>query len=163
MHRRSTLIIAQRDATQSSLFIILQVLSTCFGCQPHPSSAVHKTVTTASGTGHSLATLEGDSCTKLWPVQEAVVTVLCTPDDGCGWHQKHVEWSRRIINRLLCVAFRWAIINLVLLELATLLRYSLLHLFFTSLLFVIYCTEANRYQSWTVAVLFSIITIWSFN
>ena len=45
------LIIVQRDATQSSLFIILlQVHSTCFGCQPHPSSGVHKTVTTASGT-----------------------------------------------------------------------------------------------------------------
>jgi len=46
------LIIVQRDATQSSLFIILQVHTTCFGCQPHPSSGVHKTVTTASGTGH---------------------------------------------------------------------------------------------------------------
>jgi len=44
------LIIDQRDATQSSLFSILQVHSTCFGCQPHPSSGVHKTVTTASGT-----------------------------------------------------------------------------------------------------------------
>ena len=49
------LIIVQRDATQSSLFIILQVHS-------------------------SLATLEGGSCT----VPEAVVTVLCSPDDGCG-------------------------------------------------------------------------------
>ena len=67
------LIIVQRDATQSSLFIILQVHSTCFGCQPHPSSGVHKTVTTASGTGHitslqrgqaNLATLEGGRCTK---------------------------------------------------------------------------------------------------
>jgi len=37
---------------QCSLFIILQVHSTCFGCQTHPSSGVHKTVTTASGTGH---------------------------------------------------------------------------------------------------------------
>jgi len=83
------LIIVQRDATQSSLFIILQVHSTCFGCQPHPLSGVHKTVTTAFDTGHnflcsylqaSLATLEGGSCT----VPEAVVTVLCTPDDGCG-------------------------------------------------------------------------------
>jgi len=46
------LVIVQRDATQSSLFIILQVHSTCFGCQPHTSSGVHKTVTTASGTGH---------------------------------------------------------------------------------------------------------------
>jgi len=46
------LITVQRDATQSSLFIILQVHSTCFRCQQHPSSGVHKTVTTASGTGH---------------------------------------------------------------------------------------------------------------
>jgi len=87
------LIIVQRDATQSSLFIILQVHSTCFGCQPHPSSGVRKTLTTASGTGHtfcaatslqngqaSLATLGGGSCT----VSEAVITVLCIPDDGCG-------------------------------------------------------------------------------
>ena len=52
--QRHVLIIVQRDATQSSLFIILQVHSTCFGCQPHPSSGVHKTVTTAFGTGHIL-------------------------------------------------------------------------------------------------------------
>ena len=45
-------IIVQRDATQSGLFIILQVHSTCFGCQPHPSSGVHKTVTKNSGIGH---------------------------------------------------------------------------------------------------------------
>ena len=85
-------IIVQRDATRSSLFIIMQVHSTCFGCQPHPSSGVHKTVNTASGTGHIfsaatsiqrgqvlvvffvqlppsnvaklLATLDGSSCTK---------------------------------------------------------------------------------------------------
>jgi hypothetical protein len=47
----SILIIVQRDATQSSLFIILQVHSACFRCQPHPSSVAHKTVTTASGNG----------------------------------------------------------------------------------------------------------------
>ena len=82
------LIIVQRDATQSSLFIILQVHSTCFGCQPHPSSGVHQTVTAASGTDHIFCTatslqrgtLQGGSCTE----PEAVVTVLCTPDDGCG-------------------------------------------------------------------------------
>ena len=61
----------------------------------------------------SLATLEGGSCTKVWPVPEAVATVLCTPDDGCGWHLKHVEWTCKIINRLLCVASRWKIINIV--------------------------------------------------
>jgi len=72
VHRWSIWIIVQRDATQSSLFIILQVHSTCFGCQLQPSWGVHKTVTTASGTDHivcaatslqrgqaSLATLEG--------------------------------------------------------------------------------------------------------
>ena len=65
--------------------MILQVHSTCFGCQPHPSPGVHKTLTTAYGTGHifcaaSLVTLEGGSCT----VPEVVVTGLCTPDDGRG-------------------------------------------------------------------------------
>ena len=133
----SVLIIVQRDPTQSSLFVILQVQSTCFGCQPHPSSGVHKTVTTASGTVQQppsnvakLATLEGGSCTKnmtstggcsysivyswwwVWltpetcrvnclvmleggscTVPEVVVTILCTPDDGCGWHPKHVKWT----------------------------------------------------------------------
>jgi len=52
LHRWSIVVLVQRDATQSSLFIILQVHSTRFGCQPHPSSRVHRTVTTASGTGH---------------------------------------------------------------------------------------------------------------
>jgi len=40
---------------------------------------------------------------KIWPVPEAVVTVLRNPDDGCGWHPKHVEWTCRIMNRLLCI------------------------------------------------------------
>jgi len=52
VHRSSILIIVQRHATQSSLFIIVHVHSTYCGCQPHLSSRVHKTVTTASGTGH---------------------------------------------------------------------------------------------------------------
>ena len=53
MHHWSILITVQRDATQSSLFIILQVHSTCFGYQPHLSSWVHKTVTTVPGTSHN--------------------------------------------------------------------------------------------------------------
>jgi len=32
---------------------LLQNHSTCFGCPPHLSSGVHKTVTAASGKGHS--------------------------------------------------------------------------------------------------------------
>jgi len=89
INQESILIIVQRDATQSSLFIFLQVHSTCFECQPHPSSGVHKTVTTASGT----VQLPSSNVAKLaWPrwrevaaqkklsVPEAVVTVSCTPD-----------------------------------------------------------------------------------
>ena len=53
VHRWSVLIVVQRDATKSGLFIILQVHCTCFGCQLHPSAGVHKSVTTASGTGHN--------------------------------------------------------------------------------------------------------------
>jgi len=37
---------------------------------------------------------------NIWPVPEAVVTVLCTPDDGCGWHAKHVEWTA--IGNIFC-------------------------------------------------------------
>jgi len=121
VHRWSVLVIVQRDATQSSLFIILQVHSTCFGCQPHPTSGVHKTVTTASGTVQlppsNVAKLAWPrwrevAAQKIWSVPEAVVTVLCTPNGGCGWHPKHVEWTCRIINRLLCVASRWTIFNI---------------------------------------------------
>ena len=32
-----------------------------------------------------------DVAQLLWPVPEAAVTVLCTPDDGCDGHPKHVE------------------------------------------------------------------------
>jgi len=108
----------QRDATQSSLYIILQVHCTCFAFQPRPSS-VHKTVTTASGTaatslqrGQVWQGWREVDAQKIRPVPEAVVTVLCTSDDGCGWHPKHVEWTCRIRNRLLCVESRSTIISI---------------------------------------------------
>jgi len=84
------LITLQRDATQSSLFIILQVHSSCFGCQPHPSSGVHKTVTTVSDTGHIFCAatslqrgqvnLEGGSCTK-----NMTSTGDCSYSFVCSW------------------------------------------------------------------------------
>jgi len=88
----SILVIVQRDAIQSNLFIILHVHSTCFECQPHPSSEAHKTLTTASVTGHIFCAATSLQRVQAWPrwrevaapVLEAVVTVLCTPDDGCG-------------------------------------------------------------------------------
>ena len=60
------IIIVQRDATQSSLFIILQVHSTCFGCQPYPSSGARKTVTTTSDTGHIFCAISFQ-CGQAWP------------------------------------------------------------------------------------------------
>ena len=60
-------IIVQRDATQSSLFITLQVHSTCFGCQAHPSSGVHKTVTAASDTGHIYCAATSLQRGQAWP------------------------------------------------------------------------------------------------
>jgi len=42
----------QRDAVLSSLFIVLQNHSTCFGCPLHPSSGVHKTIVTTTSTSH---------------------------------------------------------------------------------------------------------------
>jgi len=107
----TVLIIVQWDATQNSLYIILQVRSTCFGCQSHPLSGVYKTVTTAYGTVHNFCAAPSLQCGQLGCRLEAVVKVLCTPDDGCGWRLKHVEWTCRIINRLLCVASRWTVIN----------------------------------------------------
>ena len=114
-----TRIIVQRDATQNSSFIILKVHSTCFGCQPHPPSGLHKTETTASGTGHILCSYlppkwprwREVAAQNVWPVPEAAVTVLCSPDGGFGWHPKHVEWTFRIIKGLFCFASCWTIIN----------------------------------------------------
>jgi len=42
-----------------------QNYSTCFGCQSHPSSRVHKTVTAASGIGH--ITYLNDNLPLAWP------------------------------------------------------------------------------------------------
>ena len=77
---------------------LLQIYSTCFGCPSHPSSGVHETVTAASGTGHSnsatnflLLGLIRPHRRKDVAIPEAAVTVLCTPDDGCDGHPKHVE------------------------------------------------------------------------
>jgi len=76
------IIIVQRDATQSSLFSILGVHSTCFGCQLHPSSGVHKTVTTASGTGAATSLHHGQA----WPRwREVAAQTNMTSTGGCNY------------------------------------------------------------------------------
>ena len=59
----------------------------------------------------TLATLQWGSCTIIWLVPVTVTTVLCTPDDGCERHPKHVEWScSKIKYRLHIVASHWTFI-----------------------------------------------------
>jgi hypothetical protein len=82
---------------------LLQVYSTCFGRPWRPSSGAQKTVTAASGTGHSngaTAFLQRGLIRLRWrkvvaplllPVPEAAVTVFCSPDDGRDGRPKHVE------------------------------------------------------------------------
>ena len=84
----ATLIIVQRDETQSSLFTILQVHSICFGCQLHPSSGVHKTVTTASGTDHIFVQLPPSNVAKPHPtsaVHKTVTTASCNGHILCSY------------------------------------------------------------------------------
>ena len=83
---------------------VLQIYSTYFGCPTHPSSGVNETVNAASGTGHSNSTTtflqrglirprrRKVVAQILWPVPEAAVTVLCTPDNGCDGRPKQVEY-----------------------------------------------------------------------
>jgi len=59
-----------------------------------------------------LATLEGGSYTKNMTSTGGCSYSFVYYDDGCVWHPKHVEWTCRIINRLLCVASRWTNINI---------------------------------------------------
>ena len=108
----------------SLYFILLQYHSTCFGCRPHTSSGIYKTVVIATDTSHifvklahsnlaKLATLDWGSSTNTWIVPVAVTTVLCTPDDGRGRHPKHVEcYCSKIKYRLHIVASRWTFINI---------------------------------------------------
>ena len=102
MHRDSILIRSNKTQQYAGIYL-LQNYSTCSGCLSHPSSGVHKTVTAATGAGHSVraTTFRQRGLIRsrwrkvvahiLGPVPEAAVTVLCTPDDGCDRHPEHVE------------------------------------------------------------------------
>jgi len=49
-----TILVRSNKVQQYACIYLLQIYSTCFGCPSHPSSGVQKTVTAASGTGHSI-------------------------------------------------------------------------------------------------------------
>ena len=48
------MLIRSNKMRQCAGIYLLQIYFTCFWCPSHPSSGVHKTVTAASGTGHSI-------------------------------------------------------------------------------------------------------------
>ena len=47
--------------------LFYKVHFTFFGCQPHPSPGVHKTVTTAPGTGHIFCAAASLQRGPAWP------------------------------------------------------------------------------------------------
>ena len=53
VHHNCMLIKSNKMQLYAGIYL-LQNHSTCFGCPSHPSSGVHKTVTAASGTCHSI-------------------------------------------------------------------------------------------------------------
>ena len=99
-------------------------------CQLHPSSGVHKTVTTASGTGHIFC-----AATSLQHGQASSALATSWPR-WCSWHPKHVEWTCRIIHRLFCIASHWTIINISPLIFLECSQYP-----FTRKVYLFYCTR----------------------
>ena len=102
---------------------LLQNYSTCFACSSHPSSGVRKTVTGASGTCRSIwvtnflrrGQLSLPRWRKvvaqiLWHVPEVAVTVLCSHDDRCDGHPKHVESNFAVNKYLHTVASCWILL-----------------------------------------------------
>ena len=65
---RDSILIRSNKMQQYAGIYLLQNYSTSFGCPSHPSSGVHKTVTAASGTGH---TYPGNNLPPAWPVGHA--------------------------------------------------------------------------------------------
>ena len=118
----NSIFIRCKQMRQYASIYLLQNYSTCSECPLHPSSGVHKPVTAASGTGH--ITYPGNNLPPachaglrllpgyvIRPVPEAAVTVLCTPDDGCNEHPKHVEWfCSKWISAYCCILL--ALINI---------------------------------------------------
>ena len=68
VHRNSILTRSNKLQQYAGIYL-LHNYSTCFGCRSHPSSGAHKTVTTASGTGH--ITYPGNNHPPAWPLGHA--------------------------------------------------------------------------------------------
>jgi hypothetical protein len=58
--------------------------STCFGWYLHPSSGAHVTVITAYSSGQTISA----TFRYRGEVPDAVIRVICAPDDGWSYHSK---------------------------------------------------------------------------
>jgi hypothetical protein len=115
---RDSILIRSNEMQQYAGIYLLQNYSTCFGCPSDPSPGEHKNVTAASGTatiflqrGLIRPRWRNVVAPIIWPVPEAVVTVLCSPDDGCDGHPKHVESDFALNKYLHTVASCWILLT----------------------------------------------------
>ena len=76
----------QQDSRVCRYLFTAKLLSTCFGCPSHASSGEHETINAAYG------------------------TVLCSPDDGCDGHPKHVQSNFAVNQHLHIVASCWILL-----------------------------------------------------
>ena len=74
-HRNSILIRSNKMQHYAGIYL-LQNHSTCFRCPLHPSSGVRKTVTAASGTGHSICATTFLQCGLIRPSWRKVVAQI---------------------------------------------------------------------------------------
>ena len=112
------LITVQRDTRQSSLFIYYSA-SSLYVFRVSTTPMIRSTQIC----NYSLRYWSYFLCRWLpptWPRwREVAAQYNMTSTGGCiysfvysGWHPKHLQWTWRIINWLLCVASRWTIINI---------------------------------------------------
>ena len=97
-------IIVQRDATIHSFITFSADSSTCFGWY-HPSSGAH------SNSHYNIWHWSNRIATAHRPVPGCNDKFECAPDDGWGYHPKHVEMYAENIIKLYTLASRWTIID----------------------------------------------------
>ena len=87
------LLLRSNKMQQHAGIYLLQNHSTCFGCPSHPSSGVHKTVTAASGAGHSIwATTFLQRGQGLLTACEQEHLLLLTSCRGCSYSFMYSWW-----------------------------------------------------------------------
>ena len=83
-HRNAILIRSNKTQKIAGVYL-LQNHSTCFGCPSHPSSGVHKTVTAASGIGHTIRATTFLQCGHLVTLEEGCCSDTMTCTRGCSY------------------------------------------------------------------------------